>query len=121
MVEIRRNRALRKDRDSFRHDLLIGIPTGDVIENQPFYATLGREPGGLRCSEMSVIQRHGGVPLQKGRFDHQHIGSGNAFDHPFGRLDVAHHDQLLAAGRRSENLLGIHRPSAIEDDPLAVG
>ena len=115
-VEIGRNTAVRKYPRRLGEDFVVAIATRDVRQHEFPDIAPGRKRGRLSRREMSIVARGRRVPVQKCRLDHEQVGVADMTVETVGGFRVADDDQLPAPDRRSEDVVGIDRPTVCEPD-----
>jgi hypothetical protein len=89
----------------------------------------GREPksagrgelGRLRRREMTVVQRHGGIALEKGRFDDQKVRVPDVLRQPVRGLGVADHDELCTTRGRPKHVFWLDCAAVMQRHEPSLG
>ena len=72
-VEVGRHSGVREYFCRLRQDLLVGVASRDVREDELLHAGGRSELGGFRRGEMAVVEGHSSIAFEKGRFDHHEV------------------------------------------------
>src|SRR5688572_3986734 len=94
MVKIAGDIGLRKSAAGFLDDVTLTVTTGDMRQDQSFYAVFQRQSRSLFGGQMTKVLGGIAVNIEESRFDDQSISASDITENIIGAANVANIDHF---------------------------